>query len=149
MPLIPHHLLEQIKAGNVVLFLGAGASYGSKNKSGDVIPNGKVLSDLIARKFLGSEYVGKDLAYNAELAISESSLFDLQKFVSDIFKEFEPQPYHIKIPSFVWKAIFSTNYDLIIEKSYARVSPTIQELIPIFKNTPRNQIFLHDKVLPY
>lgn len=149
MQQIPHHLLEQIKTGNVILFLGAGASYNAKNKIGEHIPNGQKLSDLIAEKFLGKDYLDKDLSYVAELAISESSIFEVQQFVANIFKEFEPESYHFKIPSFIWKAIFTTNYDLIIEKSYQKIKKTIQELIPVFKNTPRQQIFIHDKVLPY
>ncbi len=149
IPTIPHHLLEQIKAGNVVLFLGAGASYNSKNKLLGSIPNGQDLSDLIAKNFLGEDYIGKALSYNSELAISESSILKVQQFVADIFKEFEPEQYHLKIPLFVWKAIFTTNYDLIVEKSYLKVKSKLQELIPVFKNTSRNQIFIHDKVLPY
>ena len=149
MVTIDKHLIDQLKAGNVVLFLGAGASYGAKNKIGDTIADGKKLADLIAYKFLGKEYIGKDLSYVSELAISVSTIQDVQKFIADIFKEFEPEPYHLKIPNFNWKAIFTTNYDLIIEKAYQRGKPALQELIPVYKNTPKQQIFINDRVVAY
>jgi hypothetical protein len=150
MSLIPHHLLEQIKAGNVVLFLGAGASFGAKNSKGETILSGQGLSDKLAEKFLGKEYIGKDLAYVSELAISESSLYEVQYFVAEIFKAFEPEQHHLKIPTFFWKSIFTTNYDLIIEKSYQRSSAKLQDLVPIIINTPEYQINGDiEKPLPY
>lgn len=149
MPELPHHLIEQIKLGNVVLFLGAGASYGAKNGKSETIPNGQQLSDRIALNFLGKDYEDQNLQYVSELAISESSLFDVQKFVADIFTEYEPQDYHLKIPSFKWKAIFTTNYDRIIEKAYQKDRSALQQLVPVIKNTPRSQIFYKDGVVPY
>lgn len=149
MNAIPHHLLEQIKAGNVVLFLGAGASFGCKNNSGDKIPSGQELSNMIASKFLGKDYLDKNLDYVSELAISESSLFEVQNFVAEIFKHFEPEKFHQEIPSFNWKAIFTTNYDLIIEKVYQKYRKPLQELKPVIKNTPVTQIFTSEKILPY
>lgn len=149
MPDIPHHLLEQIRIGNVALFLGAGASFDSKNSKGDQIPNGQKLADLISERFLGSGFIGQNLGYVSELAISESSLFEVQHFIAEIIKGFEPCDYHLKIPTFKWKAIFTTNYDLIIEKSYRKEKDPIQELVPIYKNTNKQAIFYKPDVLPY
>ncbi len=146
---IPLHLLEQIRIGNVALFLGAGASYDAKNAKGDQIPNGQMLSNMIAEKFLGANFIGQNLGYISELAMSESSLFEVQNFIAEIIKTFEPAKYHLKIPSFKWKAIFTTNYDLIIEKSYRKDKTAIQELVPIFKNTNKRVIFDKEGILPY
>ena len=41
---LPFHLLEQIKLGNVVLFLGAGAVFGSENNKKEKIPSGQQLN---------------------------------------------------------------------------------------------------------
>lgn len=148
MKTIPHHLKEQIKAGNVVLFLGAGASFGAINGQSEKIPSGKELAKKLSDKFLGDGTEG-DLSYISELCISESSLFEVQQFLSEIFKGFEPTEYHSKIPQFVWKAIFTTNYDLIVEKSFQRNKKNMQELVSVTKNTPRTQIFYKEKILPY
>ncbi|MEO5991203.1 MAG: hypothetical protein ABIP68_06170, partial [Ferruginibacter sp.] len=75
--MLPKHFIEQVKTKNVVLFLGAGASYGAIHPEGLKMPNGQELSDHIAAKFLGDSYKGKNLSYVSELAISESSLFEV------------------------------------------------------------------------
>ena len=148
MDTIPHHLIEQLKAGNVVLFLGAGASFGAKNKNNQSLPSGKELSKLLAEKFLGNEVEG-ELSYISELCISESSLFDVQQFIASIFKEFLPNSHHLKIPEFVWKAIFTTNYDLVVENAYRQNKNSLQELVTVSKNTPKTQIFYKENVVPY
>lgn len=146
--IIPKHLIDQIKSGNVVLFMGAGSSYGSKNTKNETIPNGNQLSILLGNKFLGEQHSG-DLAYISELCISESSLFDVQQYIREIFNEFQPCDYHKKISDFSWKALFSTNYDLIIEQSYQKNKNKLQELVPVFKDTNANLIFYKDNILPY
>lgn len=148
MDKIPHHLLEQLKAGNLVLFLGAGASFGAKNNKSQTIPSAKQLSKQLAEKFLGADVEG-DLSYVAELCISESSLYDVQLFISNLFREFHHCPHHSKLTDFVWKAIFTTNYDLLIEDAYRENKSRFQELVPVFKNTPKTQIFYKENVLPY
>ncbi|MBS1625061.1 MAG: SIR2 family protein [Bacteroidetes bacterium] len=148
MTTIPHHLIEQIKSGNVVLFLGAGASYNAIHRDNKKIPNGKELKTMLSEKFLGRDMEGS-LDYIAELCISESSLFEVQQFIASIFKEFHPNQYHLKIPNFNWKNIFTTNYDLIIEESYGKIESPVRELVPVFKNTPQNQIYYKADVLPY
>ncbi len=144
---IPFNLIEQIKLGNVVLFLGAGASFGTKNSKGEKMPLGGELSTLLSEKFLGG--IPGDLAYTSMLSISESSIFDVQLYISQIISDFKPLPHHIKIPEFKWKAIFTTNYDSIIETSYQTCKTPLQVLKAVSKNTPRKQIFTSDDVLPY
>ena len=140
---IPFNLIEQIKLGNVVLFLGAGASYGTKNSTGEKMPLGGELSTLLSDKFLGG--IPGDLAYTSMLSISESSIFDVQLYISQIISDFKPLPHHIKIPEFKWKAIFTTNYDSIIETSYQTCGKPLQVLKSVSKNTPRKQIFTSDE----
>ncbi|UPZ13654.1 SIR2 family protein [Flavobacterium humidisoli] len=144
---IPHHLIEQIKLGNTVLFLGAGASFGTKNQKNDTMPLASELSVLLSKKFLGD--ITGDLAYTSMLSISESSLYDVQLYVAQTISEFKPLPHHLKIPEFKWKAIFTTNYDSIIESSYQQCKKPLQVLKPISKNTPRTQVFTSDDILPY
>jgi hypothetical protein len=134
--MFPLHFLEQIKAKNVVLFLGAGASFGAVHPNGKKIPNGQELSDLIAEKFLGDHYKGKNLSLVAELAISESSLFELQNFVYEVISPFRPSEYHLKIAQFPWNAIFTTNYDFIIEEVYRQNKKKVQQIYPVVRNTP-------------
>jgi hypothetical protein len=53
---IPKILIDQIKERQVVLFLGAGASIGAVHSQKKIPPTGKELAELIAEKFLGSEF---------------------------------------------------------------------------------------------
>jgi tetratricopeptide (TPR) repeat protein len=147
---IPKYLLDQIREGNVVLFLGSGSSVGAVHPQHEKIPIGQQLSNLIAEKFLDKAYLDQPLQYVAELAINESDLFTVQKFISDIFRTFKPSHFHKLIPTFSWKSIITTNYDLLIEDAYDSVQNPPQELAIFVKDGER----VRDKItsprsLPY
>ena len=131
---IPKYLKDQISEGSVVLFLGSGASVGALHPTNDNIPIGQKLSDLIAEKFLGEHFKNQPLQYIAELAISETDLYTVQKFISDIYRKYKPNKHHKIIPTFVWKSIVTTNYDLMIEDAYLSVSKAPQELAIFVKD---------------
>jgi hypothetical protein len=48
-----------------------------------------------------------------------------------------------------WKAIFTTNYDFIVERSFQRNPKAIQELSVVIRNTPQQQIFRSPNTVPY
>ncbi|NLR58882.1 hypothetical protein HGH93_12270 [Chitinophaga polysaccharea] len=149
---IPKSLIDDIAAGNVVLFLGAGASYGALHPSNESIPLGKTLSNLIAKKFLDDTYIDSDLTTVSEIAISQKSLLDVQMFIrDDVFSKFSPAPHHDLIPTFNWKAIFTVNYDYILELAYDKAKQQkvgIQMLNPIWKNSRQQEIIKPNHV-PY
>lgn len=147
--MIPKNLIEQIKSKNVILFLGSGASIGSTTAEGNKIPSTQELADKIANKYLGDKYLGKALNYVSELAINESSLFDFQSFIHDIFFPFNPADFHKKIPLFPWNNIFTTNYDLIVERAYQENKNRVQEIFPLSRNTSQVQIPKGEKILQY
>ena len=111
-------LLEKIKTGESILFLGAGATIGSKDSSGKTSPTGDALRDMISDKFLGGLKKNSPLNRVADYAKNESSLFEVQIFIKEQFEDLEPASFHQIIPKFRWHAIFSTNYDQVIEKAY-------------------------------
>ncbi len=147
--MIPKNLIEQIKSKNTILFLGSGASIGAISSRYPKIPDSQELADIIAEKYLGTNYLNKTLAYVSELAINESSLFEFQSFIHDIFFSFNPSDFHNKIPLFPWNHIFTTNYDLIIERAYQSCGNRVQDIFSIYKNTPQTQIPRGDKTLQY
>jgi tetratricopeptide (TPR) repeat protein len=136
---IPKSLLDKIKEGKVILFLGAGAAFDSKHPKGEKLPTGSQLANLISAKFLGPKYVDRDLQYISELAISETDLFTVQKFVADIFKQFKPGDHHLRMPLYKWHSIYTTNYDLIVENAYDKVRNRQQVLATFIKNGERIQ----------
>lgn len=115
---IPTILADDITHGRVVLFLGAGASVGAKNPDGNSAPIGRQLGDLISDRFLGGKFKDRPLTTISELAISEADFVTFQDYVASVFKDLSPTDFHLLIPSFKWRGIFTTNYDELIEKTY-------------------------------
>ncbi len=73
---------------------------------------------IFFRKSISEKKTTKTLSSIAELAISETDIHTVQQFVKDYFDEFEPAEFHLKIPTFRWVGIYTTNYDLVIERAY-------------------------------
>ena len=130
-------LIEDVLAGRIILFLGAGASAGAQDETGQGPPLGYSLRDLLVNKFLEERFKDRSLAVVSELATSESDLFRVQDFVADQFKNLQPAPFHKDLASFRWRAIATTNYDLIIENAYLQNENPAQELLPIYSDEDR------------
>jgi len=146
---IPKALVDSIRNKNVILFLGSGFAYNSSHPDGKQAPLGPALGTLIAKKFLGDEYVGQPLTYISDLAISATNLFEVQRFIYDTFEPFSPNESQKLFSEFGWKAIFTTNYDLIIEKSYSNNPKAAQQLSPVFRNTREQDIYKTLNTVPY
>ena len=146
---VPPLLIENIAKKNIVLFIGSGFLHNALHPEKGKAPLGNELANLLSDKFLSGNYNGSPLAFVADLSISESDLFTVQSYINEIFEKFEPNDSHILFSSFPWKAIFTTNYDLILEKSYQRNSNTVQNLSVVYKNTPEQQIFNNINTVPY
>lgn len=133
IPTLDRSLLAAAREGRLVLFLGAGASLGAKNKKGEIIPGGYELGQMIVEKFLRPEHAKLDFKTICDFACAESSVRDVQKFIHDVFIDFEPTTAHNEIPKFVWAGIAGTNYDLLIERSYSDLG-RLQKIVPYTKN---------------
>ena len=135
---LPTNLLDGLRSKNVVLFLGAGASQDAKHDRGDKIPNGHQLRDLICDRFLAGHLKDRSLAEISEYAISETDLLTVQRFIRDTLIPFEPADYHRRLPRLPWRAIFTTNLDLIVEKAYDQAADkSVQNVVRILKNTQK------------
>lgn len=146
---IPKPLIDQIRNKSVVLFLGSGFAYNSLHPESKKAPLGAELATLIATKFLGEEYIGQPLTYISDLAISSTNLFEVQRFLYDTFEPFSPNEHQKLFAEFSWKAIFTTNYDFLVEKSYSNNPKAIQDLSPVFRNTREQDIFKTLNTVPY
>lgn len=128
MEKLPTALVEQVRRGEVILFMGSGASIGALHPKGFKAPRGQELAAMIANEFLGPEFSSRPLAEVSELAISERDLFTVQDFIAKLFIDFNPAPFHELIPLFAWIAIFTTNYDLVVQRAYQKVKDKVQDL---------------------
>ena len=131
---IPPALTNAIEEQRVVLFLGAGASQNAKHPNGEQIPQGDNLRNLICKKFLGGKLKERPLYAVAAMATSEAGLTAFQTYIRELFMPFEPAAYHLLIPNFRWRAIATTNFDLIVEKAYERAPTRLQNLVKTVKD---------------
>ena len=131
---IPAALVEAIKEQRAVLFLGAGASRYAKHPNGDQIPHGDKLRDVICNQFLSGKLKEQPLNAVAAIAANEVGLARFQLYIHDLFKPFNPADFHLLIPAFRWRAIATTNFDLILEKSYSRAPHRLQTLVKTVKD---------------
>jgi len=146
---IPGQLIDKVKQGKVILFLGSGALYGA-TLPGKGIPLGNDLRDILCDRFLNDSFKSSDLAHVAAMAISQTCLFDVQDFIKDYFAELEPADFHKQIPKFKWRALFTTNYDLLIENCYKGVSDSLQDLCVILNNEDNfDETRITNNKLPY
>lgn len=147
---IPAPIKHAIENGNAILFLGAGASY-------DALLSGKptriyadTVRDTLADSFLGGAHKKRPLMTVADFARSEASLLKVQLCIRELFLNLNPADFHLKIPTFRWKAIVSTNYDLVIERAYSQCPERLQELMPVTKDGNELEVALSGQnTVPY
>jgi hypothetical protein len=140
---LPGALVETIRRGEAVLFLGAGASRGALSDNGSVIPTSPGLAKALSDRFLGGEDADRPLAVVTELAVSETDLLTVQTFLRELFIHFHPAPFHKLIPTFRWAGLVTTNYDLIVEESYTTTG-ALQKPVPFLRNTDRIEQRMRD-----
>lgn len=130
---ISEQLIEEVKKGRVVLFLGSGALYGATLPE-KKIPLGNDLRDILCDEFLNDNLKHENLAHVAAMSISQSSLYRVQDFIKDYFSGLVPASFHKKLPLFKWRALFTTNYDLLIETVYSQEKEKLQDVNKILSN---------------
>lgn len=142
---IPPYLAQEVRNGKVVLFLGAGASMGATSAAEvKSPPTGIALAGLLSKRFLGGEASDKALATVADYCIATTDLLTVQEYIGQIFRPFEPAPFHSAIADFRWAALVTTNYDQIIEKAYTRNAKRLQTLVPVLRTRDRIDYELRD-----
>ena len=139
---IPSALIDLVRNGQVVLVLGAGASFGATAPDGSSAPSGPDLAKLLSEKFLGGEYSDRPLSQIADLAVSESDSATVQEFLEERFVPLDPAPFHCLVPTFRWHGLVTTNYDTILEKAYQNSEQRVQKIACFISDNDR----VEDKV---
>jgi tetratricopeptide (TPR) repeat protein len=107
-------ILEKVKEGKVVLFLGAGASFDADG------PGADTLLEMIKQKFPKIE-AGLNNLLDACQDVVDTLPYDeqqLEDFVVSILDSLKPTKSHFEVARYDWSAIFTTNYDNLIEVGY-------------------------------
>lgn len=82
------------------------------------MPLGSDLRDMLCNKFLKGECKERSLEEVANYVVNDFGRANLEIFIRDCVKDFKPGPGHLLLPSFRWAAVYSTNYDRLIERAY-------------------------------
>lgn len=143
-------LIEQVRNGNAILFLGSGAVRGAVGADGERALTGPQLRDAIAERFLAGRHKDKTLTRVSDYAKNESSSQEVQSYIRDLFSPLRPPAYLNLIPRFRWFSIITTNYDQILERAYDATPDRIQNLRPIIRDGDNfSDVLRDDKALPY
>ncbi|AVU77714.1 SIR2 family protein [Pseudomonas rhizophila] len=106
-------LARRIKPENTVLFFGAGSSLPSG------APSVKLLIDRLSERFDIDSY-GYSLSEVASLAEQKDCRREMIKTLRRSFEKLVPTGSLLNLPLYGWRNIYTTNYDSLIEQSYAR-----------------------------
>lgn len=112
---IPESLTTRILLKKCVLFLGAGAT----KASGGVLGNelGKYIFNQLGD--IGIDY--KDnLSRYTQILVNSGYRDQIERIIRNRFSSLTPSPSFCNIASIPWKAIYTTNYDDLVEKSYSK-----------------------------
>ena len=140
----------------LIIFLGAGASVGAVNKLGKRLPQAYDLRNELYSEFLLSPDQRKgfdfsnisllSLEHVAALAESGCDRCSIEDFVAERFMVKQPLWQHAVLPFLNPLAIFTTNYDNLVELGWRLHSPHegVKPLFPLFKETSK----LNDEFVP-
>ena len=134
---LPSQLVHEARQERLILFLGAGVPLSATNDRGDPPPSARHLTKLLSDRFLAGRHSGESLAYVSDLAVSATDLGTVQSFVRDRFVGLKPAASHALMPRFKWRAIATTNYDLLVEDTYAADPKAVQTIVPFLSDVDR------------
>jgi cold shock CspA family protein len=131
---LPPTLIAAVQEQRAILFLGSGASRDAVHPKGAQIPVGEKLRDILCDKYFAGRLKDRHLTAVAAMAAAEVGLTQLQKYVREIFLDYGPADFHMLLPKFRWRAIATTNFDLVLERAYERSRGAVQTLVKSVKD---------------
>lgn len=128
---LPLGLRTALETGGCVLFIGAGVGAHAVRTDGTVSPSGEQLARDLATKFEIDPGDRPDLPKVAQLVELRHGRELLDAFLLERLSELEPDPVLQWLFSRPWRAIFTTNYDRVIERSYELIREPTQQPVTI------------------
>jgi hypothetical protein len=130
---IPQNLLPDMKdtllAGRYSLFLGAGASFGSRDHRGVDLPLSEQLrTELVALKGLNEKS-------SLQRAYAQLSQAEVDTHITDRFENCMAGPALLKVPGFFWRRLYTSNIDNALESAYDK-APRHQTPQPLTHKAP-------------
>lgn len=121
-------ILHQIQQGNVALFLGAGASHVAGG------PTGKKLTEMIKETFPNVNQSLNDFIGVCQDVIDTPpyNRDKLEEFIKTKLGTLQPTDAHRIMTEYDWAAIFTTNFDDLIEVAYRISIKRLKPCQPIY-----------------
>ena len=108
-------MLRRIGSGGAVLFVGSGYSRDALSVGEEKLPTAPGLAAAIGD--LGGFDSDGDLRYASERLFREGDKSKLVEMIIERFSIRSAQEHHTRISSVGWRRIYTTNYDLLVERS--------------------------------
>lgn len=125
MPKSVQELARILEPRRTNLLLGAGASVPSGG------PSAVKLTEILCAKLGETVNASRSLATTAEILEMKHGRRLVFEAVRDVIKPLNPTGGILALPHYDWRAIYTTNYDLLVEKAYSRAH---RNLIPVRSN---------------
>jgi hypothetical protein len=110
-------ICNKLTERNAVLFLGSGINSEIRNPEGILALVGQELSILISNNLLESKTLDVSLAEAAEMARHRLGNRSLNNYLYNLLNSFSPGTAHLTLVQLPWDVIYTTNYDLLVEKA--------------------------------
>ena len=122
---IPEELYDYINSGNCVLFVGAGASI----EAG--APSAQEMTRELSKKYLRGKHQEEPLSKVASYIETKPGLGRrlVVDYLINRLSPLKPSKAHLLLPKFRWTAIYTTNYDTLIEQAYEKVGVKCKPII--------------------
>lgn len=78
-----------------------------------------------------------DLSSVFDIVVDEHELSAVQDYIKALYWGYEPSEFQLKIAKYNWTSIYSTNFNLIVERIYSTSTKKKQRLVPIYKVSDR------------
>ena len=127
---IPLGLKQAIESGECVLFIGAGVGEHLLSPTGATAPTAKRLAYELASEF-SIDTDETDLSKIARVVELRSDRETLYRLLSKRLSNLEPDDTFRWLFTRQWRAIFTTNYDISIERSYELLVTPPQTPVPL------------------
>ncbi len=111
-------LKDSIKNGDLILFLGAGASRSCKNSSGNNLLDGKSLAKELAKRS-SMEYADEDLQ-DVYAAAREVLGCRLDTILEELLRHTKPSGEYHSLANYAWRRIYTVNIDDGLERAFSK-----------------------------
>lgn len=122
-------LRRRLARGEVVLFLGAGFSVDARNHTGEALPLGGKLAEMLANK-AAFPFNGEPLTNVYQAVLPKIGENELWRYLPEIFHVSTYADWYDLIPKFVWHRVYTINIDNLLEVVYGKNSgQTLQKVV--------------------